>query len=292
MDLYNKSKLEPITSSEGRDFPIFITPELAVKKISDILNSENINESVLFDYISKYYTIILDEVFGKNNPNPSAFKVLMNTKYLEIFLRVLRNVTAIPEKYRIFCNKLCYDYLKHKERPKEKYTESLLLNMSRIVNKSIIPQLLGILPEDLASHIALARYSSLNEKVNAKRMNRVIIHSDPEFMTEQRIIDIYGKLFTKVTHLFEGIMFDVLDEFWSGEEELLYSTINLAILDILESMESGDIRKVLVAYCGDRKMMYPESKVRFSIKSISPTDYPRLTYMIEYLEETEQLYFY
>lgn len=288
MNLFDTSKLNNEDNSLKKTANIqFTTHEFIISKITDMINKDTEGDS-LFEEIKNHYTLLLDEIFEKNNIN--VFKILMNPRVLKALIKVLSNV-EVDHKYTTYCNKLCYDYLKQKTR--DQYTESLLLKISEIVNDMVIPQLLGIgIPRDIASHMALARYSSASEWVNTKRLNRVIIHTNTDLMTEQKIIDVYLKLYEHVTVLFEGIMFDVLDEFWSEEEEILYSTINLAILDILESMPSGDIKHILTSYINNRNMLYPTNKVRFNIKAISVGDYPRIIEVIDIMENVDNIYIY
>lgn len=292
MQLFNSSKLpksnDPLPASSAA---IFATNERVIEWIREIITKQELSETdykKLISILSKHYTSILDEIFDKENLN--AFKVLMHERTLFAFAETLRVIPPLEYRYKIFCNKLCYDYLKQKDRDHK--IESILFRISKEINKDIIPKLSSLdIHEDLASHMALAMFSSIEELVNIKRLNRVIIHNDPEFMTEQKIVDIYSKLFTKVTKLFEGIMFDVLVEFWSEDEETIYFTINLAILDILESMPMEEIKSVLISYIGDREMVFNDCKVRFNIKAIS-SDYPRILEAIDHLERFNGLYFY
>lgn len=290
MDLLNKALPEEDDSISTPISSLFITSEDVICQIKELLNNfDQSKEKDLYNLVSKYYTNIFDETFENNNTD--AFNVLMDYRVLSVLLKVF-SATVIDDDYRIYCNKLCYDYLKYKNS-KEERMERVLLKLSGLVNKDIIPGLLVIgVPEGYASHMALARYSSSEDIVNIKRLNRVLIHTTPELMTEQMIVDIYTRLFKHATPLLEGIMFDVLTEFWSDDEEIIYSTINLAILDILESMTTADICQTIKTYIGDKNLLYPDAKTRFNIKAISVGDYPRIISAIDYLEDVEKLYVY
>ena len=173
------------------------------------------------------------------------------------------------------------------------YVKELFFALSKIVNRDVLPGLLGIgIDENLASYIALARYSSLDEKINIMRLNIILMNLDPKCMPEEIIIKIYGKLFDRLSTLFEAIMFTIIDfdddsEITKEQEDILEqnSVISLAILDILESQPSNVIMGVLKSYASDFQLIHGSDakKVRFSLKTIS-SDYYRINTIVEYLE--------
>lgn len=206
-----------------------------------------------------------------------------NTKFISCFIRAINSV-PIDHIIRLACNKITYDYFTS-DNPdisiKQQY-----LNMSRIVNRDVINKLLTIgLDDNIACNLALCRYSSANEKTNVKRLNFAIYHRDPNIMSEQMVIWIYEKMFTRISDLFMATMFEVYNtqqQIDFGENFMEnYGTVGLAILVILNNMTTENIRKVLIAYEDEWEYM-GRPPVRFSLHALSE-DYSRISRVVEYL---------
>ena len=93
----------------------------------------------------------------------------------------------------------------------------------------------------------------------------------------------YQNLFTKVSQLFEATMLDVIDptEQWSTEEiDERYSLITLAVLDILNSLPSDAIRRVLDDYVKIYHISYLGKETRCNLRSLS-SDYERIRNIAE-----------
>lgn len=259
---------------------MFYNPNLFTSKLENI---DKISDTELFDLIRSYYNSLLSDLFIGNRKYISLFT---NARFLTIFTQVISNVQDLSYNNKVYCNKLAYDYTTLPNPDPD--IKQLLYSLSRVVNRNIIPGLLGLgLPNDLACYIALTRYSSQRENINVKRLNLVLINSPIEIMTEQMIVFIYEKLFDRLTPLFEGTMFDIYDKFETESAENIYSIISLSILDILEAQTSATIRKVLLSYEADYKTFHAKSNgkpARFSMQCLSPDDYPRINTAIENLK--------
>jgi hypothetical protein len=186
----------------------------------------------------------------------------------------------------IYCNRLAYDYFTARG-DKDNYIRALLVSLVKVVNRAITPSLIGLgLNEDLAAYLVNARYSSQKEDIQVKRLNLVIMNQDPDIMTEQMIVDIYGKLFDRITPLFSGIMYD----FWPNElfinEEMedVYATINIAILEIVNNLPEDIMYQLLKKFYESHQLINLDKKLRFNIYSFSKEDYPRLDYTLEVLK--------
>lgn len=208
---------------------------------------------------------------------------LMNPVFVKAFIRAISSI-PIGYKERHLCNKIVYDYFTF-DNPDRAMKEQYL-SMARIVNQDVIYKLKSIgMDENTACNLALARYSSANEKTNVKRLNFVLYYKDPEIMTEQRVVWIYEKLFTHVSDLFQATMFEVYppiqqQEFGENFMEV-YGVVGLAVLCILNNMKSDDIRRVLIGYHSEWESKgHPE--VRFGLRSLSE-DYSRITRVVEML---------
>lgn len=265
-----------------------------------VFNSELLKEQLysldtipdrdLYNIVRASFDSILKDIFKKEDAK--YLEVFTTPKFLTVLTQVVSTM-QLTDQQRVYCNKLAYDYMTYPHET-DPYVKQLFLSLSRMINRNHISQLMAIgIQEDLASYMALARYSSENEGINVKRLNLIICTSPIELMTEQMIVYIYEKLFDRVTALFENIMFDVYDdeEEWATEEVMeIYSTVSLAILEIMNNMPSNDIRKVLISYTADFEALYNADmkKVRFSMKSIS-SDFSRISQVVEQLK-AENIY--
>ncbi len=250
---------------------------------------DTLSDRELFLLVRDSFDSVLKQIFS--NKDQDYLKIITNTKFLIALHQVVSNLD-LNHTQRIQCNKLAYDYFTSENN--DPYVKQLFFTLSKSVNRIVIGALCSIgLGEDLAAYLALARFSSEKEIINVKRLNFIIVSSSVEVMTEQMIIRIYEKLFDSVTPLFEGIMFDGLDmddEFISESMNLIYSTISLAILEILNNMTSQDIRKVLISYQGDYEALYHQTRPRFQVSAISG-DYMRILNVIDALKE-EKIFIY
>ena len=210
--------------------------------------------------------------------------LLRDGKFIASFTRAISSI-PIDFTTKLACNRVTYDYFTS-DNP-EQVIKQQYLNMSRIINRDTINRLISIgLDENIACNLSLCRYSSPNEKTNVKRLNFAIYNRDPCIMTEQMIVWIYEKFFTRISDLFQATMFEV----YSPEQQIdfgenfmeVYGTVGLAILLILNNMTSENIRKVLIGYNAQWEYLgYPP--VRFSLHALS-ADYSRITRVVEYLE--------
>lgn len=297
MDTLNEylNKIQNEKEEESVDLfnSLSFNPILLDEKIE---NLDKLDDKELYNIIVEYYKDILNEAF--NNKEKNYLSLFTKSKFLNVFIQAMHTVCDdLTYTEKVYCNKIAYDYMTLKDTNKQdKYISTLLLSLSKVINRSLIPGLIGIgLDEQLSIHLALSRYSTFNEITNVKRVNHIIIRSSIKIMTEQRIVNIYEKLFKKVTPLFEGIMYDVYDESDSNKDKYteemknISSIISLVILDILESMETNDIRLILKEYSLSYSACHQGETVRFSMQALGP-DYPRVNRCIEYLNEKELIY--
>ncbi len=271
---------------------ILQNPVFNLQVLKDMLmNINNLTDQQLYNLVMGSYDNILSDIFINSSPDlqQQYLNIFIHPRFLTILNQVMYKVQLSYDN-RIYCNKIIYDYLTIGNG--DQYTKDLLLALAKTVNRDIIPSLIGLgLSEDLATTLAISRFSSKKELVNIKRLNFVICTSSPEIMTEQMIVYIYEKLISNFTFLFEGTMFDLCDYNTVTEDFAeIYSMISLAILTILNNMPSDKIRAVLVAYTGDyNSIMNTNHCVRFSMQSLS-MDYYRIIQVIEYLRTIENIY--
>ena len=279
-DVMAKSKEKTFVDININNDPVINASLFEQMLSSDI---ESISDSYLYQVIKASYKDILKGIFERKDTN--YLVTFTNPKFLSVLNQVM-NTIQIEHDERMAYNKLAYDYLTLSHS--DDYIRTLLFTLSKTVNKYYIPGLIGIgLSENLASYLALARFSSHDDIINTKRVNFIIMTTSSNIMTEQRIVDIYSKLFDSVTPLFEGTMFDYLndEEDWVTDEiELVFSTISLAVLAILNSLPTNMIIKVLESYNIDNQLLHSDEPKRFSLRSISG-EYYKIVNAIEFLEQ-------
>lgn len=251
-------------------------------------NLSNLDDRNLYEILKSKYSSIIENVV--ENEDVFYLDLFTDSRFLTIFTQAINSV-VLTRNDIIYCNKISYDYLTNCNDVSDEYLKSLFYNMSKVVNKNILPGLLGLnLNEDYCSYLALCRFSSTKESVNVRRVNHLLISSDSNIIDEQMIIYIYEKLFDSMTTLLKHTMFDPytseeLKCIGPGAGEI-YSNISLAIIDILNMMPSNDIYHVLLSYAKDYNVS-GETNVRFSIRSLAICDYSRILNVVDNIEYNE-----
>ncbi len=285
-----KPEVEPNLSMN-----IYENPMISKEALRERLyNFNNYSDQEIYNTILGSITMILTEIFTNKNDNKADYlKLITNKRFLTIFIRAVDSYGAkLTYDEKIRCNKLAYEYLIDENGDEE--IRSLFFSLSKVVNRESVSLLTSIgIPEKLADYFALARYSSQKEVVNVKRLNFLLMNSDPELINLQMIIYIYEKLFDHVLPLFEGIMTDSIDDdadYMTDEMWLVYSNISLAILEIVNNMPSEMIMTILRAYNETYYKLYGDVKPRFNINGISD-DYIRILRCLEFLKMQENIVF-
>lgn len=267
--------------------PTFKTDESIILDFYVILNEQDQNKMMEYTFTNVFK--LLDMGIERNE---SALQVLVNDKFLACVHQLIldNRIDFSSEEYRYKMNRICYDYIKMEDH--NLFIHNLLINIAFCINKQIVMTLIGFgLDRDQACRIVCARYSTASDlRINYKRTVRTIQSMPSSLMTEQNIIHIFDKTCTEsVTELFCAIMFDAYSVFYSSEEEEVYSSVNLAILDILESLPMDGINKVITTYLRVQPTM--DKRPRFALKSVNIGDYPRINQMIDILE-SQRIYVY
>lgn len=281
-ELSKRPKVEenPVYYPPPFAFSVTLNPSILVDKLT---NLEMVSTNELTDLISNHYNIILNKDFIKNNKVLLA-RLFTNERFITTFSRVVV-CKQLTEDELINCNKLIYDYMVYKN--KESNILMILYNLGKAINgvKLSVLRSLG-LSEAVSTDLVISRYSTQNQILAMKRLNVAIINSSASVMTEQMIVNIYEKLFDNLTPMFEGIMFDSWDEedFTDQEQEEIYGTITLAILDILRDAPFNYITSVLTTYAQDHQYLYHDDPVRINLQAIAVSDYGRIIDAVDYVE--------
>lgn len=257
---------------------------------STLYNFKDYDDQSLFNIIRETLDTILSDIFKKDE-NRNYLDLITNSRFLSIFIRAVGS-SKLTYDQKIKCNKLAYDYLVTENR--DPNIERLFFGLSKVVNKDSVSLLMAIgIPENLADYMALSRFSSQKEVVNVKRLNFIIMSSDPKLMTVQNIILIYEKLFDRLLPLFEGVMTDSISDdadYMTDDMWLIYSCISLAVLEIINNAPSELIIGLLRAYNETYYKYYGKVTPRFNINSISD-DYKRILNCLDILKIQENIVF-
>lgn len=292
-----KSKPEPKKLSIDESIDDMIgSPNTLLKKLSNI---DKMTEREVYDIIRNNYNLIMNNIYNTSSSS-NCLSLFTNNKFLIVFTQVLQptNLTGI-----ITINRVIYDYL-HSNLQMDQYKKDLLFDLARVNNRPFLNSLYAIgLNDDMAVNLCMNRYSTDDEALGTKRLNHIIETYDIKFMTEQMIVYIYERLFKRITPLFMGIMFDNnITEYkaLSKDAKEISGRESLAVLTLLENMPLVSIREVLTTYSKQYSNMYQycinanidtRTICRFSLKTISVTDYPRIINSIDVLDK-EGVYVY
>lgn len=250
-----------------------------------LFNLENLSDQEAYNLIYKTYPYILDEMFIAKNMDLIKF-LYTNPRFIMNLGNVLSR-TEIKLNYMqiVYCNKLAYDFFTARGH-KDDYIRALLINLVKTVNRNVMPGLIGLgLSEETAAVLCNARYSSLKDSIQVKRLNLEICKASSDKMTVQMIVDIYGKLFDRITPLFTGIMYDCWssDQFVNKDMEEVYGTINVALLEIVNNLPDDIMYQLLKNFSESHSLIHLNDRLRFNIYSFCREDYPRLYFTLERL---------
>ena len=271
----------------GLDYSSMIqmTPETLYTSMQNTFKL--MNDKDAFNLVKNNYKIMLSDIFDKKERKETSnfIKYFTDSRFLSIMTQVMYTETP-DEKSKRRLNKMCFDYIVLQSKNKDQYIVDLISALSRTINRDTIPILCTIpLSESMAATIALSRYSSEKENINIKRLNKVLMNQPLGTLDEEKIVNIYLKLFDHVLPLFTGVMLDVQSpQNMSSDAEEIYGMITLAMLDIMNELPIGDIKKGLKLFNEDRKILYPDSPLRMNLKCCSETDFPRFVRALDELE--------
>ena len=260
----------------------------------------DMSDSELRSFIKKCFKSIMRDLFGAEMPK--YIKYFQDIRFLNAFIDVVLSLEFIDKEDIIRINTMCYHYI---TLPKDKQDYRVLdrmMQLSNIVNKLNIPRLLGLgLSSNLASILLIARYSDIDLNVCVKRVDFIIITQPKELMSEKMIEEIFKILYNVMDdfhRIFPYIMMDTLPEydennpntFWVTDDiQEVNSTLNLAILNIIDNLPSQTIRGIILNYSEAMSMIYKNQTVRFSLRNLSE-DYYRINNITNSIAYNEHIY--
>lgn len=248
---------------------------------------DNYNENQIFDFVKTNLEHIQSCI---TNRDAFVINMFYNIRFVKAFSLVVSHM-PVDATRQFSVNKICYDYFTSDNA--DDRIKAILMDTAKKVNSEEIRQLMSIgLDVDTACNLAMCRFSSVNERVNIKRLNFVICSKGTDIMTMQMIIYIYEKLFDHIGELFTTTMLEyyVTVEGMDNDSDFMetMSSIYSAILTIVNNMSMIDIRKLIELYYKD--WVYAgRPRVKVSLRTLS-ADYGRITQIVDMLEKQYQVY--
>lgn len=303
----------PQQQGEVLNFDAFFTPEMAKPRFGDqvidmndnpllnptnldvqLANIANLDDQLLLNVISCNLKTIIDDMTGGAS---KYIVLLLNERFIQVFTRAINNIYKVTPtldySIKSGINKIVYNFMYSPYASDDKFVSirEFMLNLGRITNKDTTPMLMAKgFNEDISTMLALTRYSTEDEMVNVHRLNNLILQYPVEIMTTQNIMNIYLSLFSSLTVVLEGSMFNLQDTAMvlnNDENKVeIYGRISLAILLLLEDMTLENIKSVLSSYSGDYTLLHSGENVRFSFRSIS-ADFPRINSVVAIMVHQE-----
>ena len=179
---------------------------------------------------------------------------------------------------RICLNKITYDYYILPNKDQE--VADMLYRLTTEVNGKEVIVLSGILGMHGAQILSMIRNSTFNEEKAVHRVNTFIIRSNLNIDVKQ-VVSIYCCLFERFTNVFIYTMLEPKLSELTTEQYARFDTMSMAIIEMLDSLPSHDIEKVLMDYAFTIQMA-KVSRVRFSIKTIQSK--PRIITALKIVE--------
>lgn len=305
-DVFNKFWDE--TKKHDADHPVLVAKvrvdespnfNLSILK-QNIDHVDSMSDVELRNFIKRCFKSIMVNLFGKEMPKYIHY--FQDVRFLDAFIDVLKSMDFIEKDDIVRLNTMCYHYITIPKEKQNYRVVSRMMEVSNIINRHNLPRLLGLgLSSNLASILLIARYSDIDLNVCVKRVNFIIITQPKELMSERMIEEILKILYNvldDLVRIFPPIMMDILPDYdennpntlWISEDiQEVNSTLNLALLNILDNLPTQTIRSVLLNYTEAMTMVYKNHQVRFSLRCLSE-DYYRINNVINEMALNEGIY--
>lgn len=262
-------------------FSMFNTNDIIIDDFYVKLNSPNSDIDVPTYIRTNLYALLK---IGVEEKNKRALEVTIDKTFLAYLLQMTNDKTIkIDDESKIRINHICYDYIKN--RADDDVVLNRLIDITCNLNMKMVQIMMGFyLSKEQAVYLVAARYSSSDLNYCYKRTIMTMQLFPSVIMTEENMVDILGKLCKdSVSTLFVHIQSDFRKFPCNNDEEYVYSTLTLAILDIVESLPLEGIYTVLSRYLDILPTF--KTRPRFMLKSVSVGDYPRYNHIVDVLEE-------
>ena len=249
-----------------------------VKKIKNI---DNLNESEIKKIIIRQHSMILnyDLFLMSNETRQDAQTLFKSEKFLKCFLDVIRLI-SLSSHEKICINKLAYDYYINPYGCDPRVCD-LLYQLTTEVNGREVIVLSGILGLRDAQILSMIRNSTFNIEKAVHRVNTFLVKCNND-LSVTNIVNIYCHLFERFTDVFIYTMMESQPNSMTPLMKKKYDNISIAILEMMNSLTSSDIRKVLYDYGYILSMVKVNTKIRFALRTAER--YNRIISVIKSIE--------
>lgn len=263
--------------------PLFHTIEYELSSICSKINI--LEEKDIKDIIIRQHKMILNyDLFLYDDKSRDQAQLLFtNRKFLKCLLDVIK-LLKLDYNEMICINKLAYDYYILQDKDEE--ISNLLYSITTDINGYKVSYLSGILGLKDAQILAMLHSSSFKEDQLVTRVNRYIVRCSKS-LSIQDIVNIYTFLFPRITNLFVYTMMENKPNNLTADQNKKFDYISIAVLELLNSLTSADIKRVLREYALVLKMVKQDTNVRFSIKSAIRFD--RIIKLLRVIELEENI---
>ena len=248
--------------------PVFHSIDYQLDTIVDRINKiEKLSDNDLKIIISRQHQMILnyDLFLSSSKTRNSAQMLFTNKRFLKIFGDIVGLLNL--SRHEIVClNKLAYDYMILPVKDEE--VVKMLLGISYTVNNILVIRLSGKLGMNGARLLALIFNSTFREEKRVHRVNTFLVKCDLE-LSVQDIVDIFCILYDRFSYPFIYSMFEAKPNNMNPLQNDHFDRISLALINILNSMTSEDIKKILFDYAFLLKSVRTNITVRFALKSLT-----------------------
>lgn len=255
-----------------------------VKKIKNI---DNLNEVEIKQIIIRQHSMILnyDLFLMSNETRQDAQTLFMNEKFLRCFLDVIRLI-EISAHEKTCINKLAYDYYINPYGCNPRVSD-LLYQLTTEVNGKEVIVLSGILGLRDAQILSMIRNSTFNIEKAVHRVNTFLVKCNNN-LNITSISSIYCHLFERFTDVFIYTMMESEPVGLNPNQKNKFDMISITMLEMMNSLSSADIRKVLYDYAFILGMVKVNTRIRFAIRTAKR--YNRIISVIESIEIQDNLY--
>lgn len=255
-----------------------------VKKIKNI---DNLNETEIKQIIIRQHSMILnyDLFLMSNETRQNAQSLFQSEKFLKCFLDVVR-LLSLSSHEKICINKLAYDYYINPNGCESRICD-LLYQLTTEVNGKEVIVLSGILGLRDAQILSMIRNSTFNIEKAVHRVNTFLVKCNND-LSVTAITSIYCHLFERFTDVFIYTMMESEPDGMLPLMKKKYDNISISILEMMNSLSSVDIRKVLYDYGYILSMVKVNTKIRFALRTAKR--YNRIISVVESIEIQDNLY--